>query len=592
MTPSLPGSAGGTQATSGGPDRGERTADGRAPYTAEPPPQEQAGILEELGFAAARTAARARIRARRRAAEHGGRGHYAPEPGPPAGTTVALGEGAPDWARPVLSVATTPSAILRPDRGPDGEIVDFTLVAGNAVGTESWVRDPAALLDRPLSESNPGIRTGGLYDFYADVLAVGEPRSFENVDYLDTVDRRSVVVRVHGTASPYGGMLLVAWEAQRPSELSERVQRSSRMGWAEWDLLNGEVYASAGLRELLGLPDASERVPAEATELARLLDPRDLVDFSRQVRGLLQGEEVSESAVTVHVGGEERTLRWLGQPGGAQAGGPPESLLFTVRDITEQHREQQELRRVREAAHRLRQEAAAERKVSETLRRALTPRLPGTTAPGLSVAAGYLPWDRRVGGDWYKCRSLPDGRLLVAIGDASGHGVDAASRAVQQRAALAGLAYSEGDAAQLAAHLGEVVYHDGIDTTATAALGHLDPAERTFRWSSAGHPAPVLVRNGSAEPLDAPLGVLLGVDTLAGYAVDTVQLQAGDLLLLYTDGMVERRGEDPDVGVRYLLDAAASQQWSDAHAAVETLMGALVGPWTDDDATVLALHFR
>ncbi|WP_033195897.1 hypothetical protein, partial [Streptomyces xiaopingdaonensis] len=75
MTPSLPGSPDGMQATAGGSDRGERAPESRAPYTAAPPPREPAGILDELGFAAARTAARARLQARRRAAEHGGRGH-------------------------------------------------------------------------------------------------------------------------------------------------------------------------------------------------------------------------------------------------------------------------------------------------------------------------------------------------------------------------------------------------------------------------------------------------------------------------------------------------------------------------------------
>lgn len=58
------------------------------------------------------------------------------------------------------------------------------------------------------------------------------------------------------------------------------------------------------------------------------------------------------------------------------------------------------------------------------------------------MSAAYVPSDSGVGGDWYKCRELPDGRVLLAVGDASGHGVDAASRAVQQRSALAGLAYT------------------------------------------------------------------------------------------------------------------------------------------------------
>ncbi|MDJ1134385.1 PP2C family protein-serine/threonine phosphatase [Streptomyces iconiensis] len=328
-------------------------------------------------------------------------------------------------------------------------------------------------------------------------------------------------------------------------------------------------------------------IGADMRTIARMIDPADLPHFEADMERLLAGEEIADHEMTLHVKGEERRVRWMGhaRPTGSDT---PESVLFAARDITEQERR---LRSALSDAERLRQEAAAERRVSEILRKALTPPLPAFTPPWLSVGAAYVPSDSGIGGDWYKCRELPDGRVLVAVGDASGHGVDAASRAVQQRSALAGLAYTDGDPGQLTRELGEVVHSGDLDTTATAVVGHLDPRTRLFRWASAGHPSPILVRDGVPYVLDAEHGLLLGVMPEASYPVNTTQLAPGDLLLLYTDGVVERRGHDLDTGVHALLEAVVRcASGADARAATDCLMSTLLGPGAEDDATILGLH--
>lgn len=98
-----------------------------------------------------------------------------------------------------------------------------------------------------------------------------------------------------------------------------------------------------------------------------------------------------------------------------------------------------------------------------------------------------------------------------------------------------------------------------LDATVQPALGsavccRYRPATRTLSWAQAGHPAPLLFRNGTGRPLDAPDGVLLGATSGAAYEQAEVTLDAGDLLMLYTDGLVPRRSRDE--AVHRLLDLA------------------------------------
>ncbi|MFE3283549.1 PP2C family protein-serine/threonine phosphatase [Streptomyces sp. NPDC059233] len=209
----------------------------------------------------------------------------------------------------------------------------------------------------------------------------------------------------------------------------------------------------------------------------------------------------------------------------------------------------------------------------------------------LSFAAAYLPAESAVGGDWYKCRLLPDGRILLAIGDACGHGLGAVARMAQQRHALAGLAHAPGThAGQLATWLDELLCADPAAETATGIIGHLD-ARRHYRWACAGHPAPLLLRDGRASALDTDhRGPLFGLLPGHEYATSTLALRPGDLLLLYTDGMVERRGEDITDGVDALRSELLSCDGLDAQAALDRIMAAYTPEDHEDDTCLVALR--
>jgi serine phosphatase RsbU (regulator of sigma subunit) len=132
--------------------------------------------------------------------------------------------------------------------------------------------------------------------------------------------------------------------------------------------------------------------------------------------------------------------------------------------------------------------------------------------PGLRAVVRYLPASRasRVGGDWYITAEMPDGNVLVAIGDVGGHGLEAAAGMARLRGALAGLAITGASPDQLVGWLNVLVRHVAPEHTASVIAGYFDPGSRVLSWAQAGHPPPVLVRGSWARPLGSPEGILLG----------------------------------------------------------------------------------
>ncbi|MER5252680.1 PP2C family protein-serine/threonine phosphatase [Streptomyces sp. NPDC002855] len=142
---------------------------------------------------------------------------------------------------------------------------------------------------------------------------------------------------------------------------------------------------------------------------------------------------------------------------------------------------------------------------------------------------------------------------------------------------------------------------DGIESTATAIIARFHPERDLLRWTCAGHPRPVLVRAGEVTQLPEPeggpgppLGVLPGTD----YTAAAVSLEIGDIVLLYTDGLTERRDRDPDEDTRRFLTAArqcfAQQPPGAGHDGLDDyarrLAAHLDGSHRTDDATLLALR--
>ncbi len=229
--------------------------------------------------------------------------------------------------------------------------------------------------------------------------------------------------------------------------------------------------------------------------------------------------------------------------------------------------------------------------IADTMQQALLPReLP--VVHGVETAANYVPAEAgsTAGGDWYDVIPLSAGRVGLAIGDVGGHGLDAASVMGQLRMAVRALAlegHRPGDVVARADRVLKVVAPDEI---ATMLYVEVDPDVGDAVMVSAGHPPPIAVTGRGArylEPLVGPPIGILGVDR---YEERTVRLEQAETLVLYTDGLTDRRDVSLEEAKERLLDAAGS----DPEGSIQDLCGrlaALAPAPAADDVAILAMRF-
>jgi hypothetical protein len=191
--------------------------------------------------------------------------------------------------------------------------------------------------------------------------------------------------------------------------------------------------------------------------------------------------------------------------------------------------------------------------------------------PVVRLGAHYMPAETRygVGGDWYDAVPLPGDRILLFVGDVAGHGLTAAITMGQMRSAARALAPTHGPASLLEA-LDRFTGSTLQGALATAAGAIIDPAERTVRYCLAGHP-PLLLRgpDGVVTALEEARRPLLGMDT-GPRSEQVVTFAPGSFLVLFTDGLVERRGETFDDGLGRLVLALAAADTTDPASLCQT----------------------
>ena len=232
-----------------------------------------------------------------------------------------------------------------------------------------------------------------------------------------------------------------------------------------------------------------------------------------------------------------------------------------------------------------------ERSVAETLQRSLIPkRLPWLE--GAALGARYLPagTGMEVGGDWYDAVELPHGRLGLAIGDVVGHGVESAAAMGQVRSALRAYALDGEGPGGVLERLNRLVLALGEGEMTTLVYLVFDRADSSVRFAVAGHVPPLLVAaDGRARFLEGGRSLPLGVVAGAVYEEAEVTLEPGATVLLYTDGLVERRDASLDDGLARLVEAAGEARGS-VEALLDHLLDVLVGGEdADDDVALLAL---
>ncbi|OJF14167.1 hypothetical protein BG844_11215 [Couchioplanes caeruleus subsp. caeruleus] len=483
--------------------------------------------------------------------------------------------------------------VLVPMHDDAGLLVDYRLVAVSRTLVDLSGNTGSRLIGRRVSETYPTIVGGPVWQAWADVLADGRQRRVGPFPYVHSDDGKSSEHLLSARVHPCGTGLLNSWvrfdEQTRLAERIAQTERLGNLGWGEWDLVTDATVWSDELYRIYERDPADGPLPREESEALGLPEDEPLRRQAAEAFG--RGETVDLTART-RINGKVKHLRAV-IDAVRDIDGRPVKIYGIIQDVTARETSRLKLAEVQEELRTQQQNLLAEHRLAARLQHIVLPIPDGPIElHGLRAAVRYLPAEQasRVGGDWYHAAAAGDGSIVLAVGDVAGHGLQAAATMAQLRHALAALAVTTtSDPADLLTHLNRLLYAADAET-GTAAIARFDPATQDLAWARAGHPAPLLARAGTVTELSDRPGPLLGAILGAAYATSTTRLDLGDVLLLYTDGLVEHRSRTLDEGLAPVLTVLGRVTAEPGPPSLEALLGALRRANPDDDTCILAAH--
>ncbi|QFZ19516.1 SpoIIE family protein phosphatase [Saccharothrix syringae] len=260
----------------------------------------------------------------------------------------------------------------------------------------------------------------------------------------------------------------------------------------------------------------------------------------------------------------------------------PTGVQAVGRDVTERQRAEAERELLRQREH----------EIAEALQRSLLPReLPALDR--LATAARYLPaaHHTRIGGDWYEVIALGGTRVALAVGDVVGKGPEAAAVMGQLRTALEGFLLDGHSPAAALERLDAFAARVGGAAGSSCACLTLDWATGVLAWAAAGHPPPLVVAATGTHFLTGENGPVLGVAGRRPYRTHDRRLAPGTSVVLYTDGLVERRGASIDAGLERLADTARDLHGLAPDALVTAITGELSAAEREDDVAIVVARY-
>ncbi|TKG72966.1 SpoIIE family protein phosphatase [Prauserella endophytica] len=480
--------------------------------------------------------------------------------------------------------------LVQPLPGVRGEPVDFEITHVAAGFTDPAGRTHRQLAGLSLVRAYPMLAAYGIVDRAAEVLRTGVPCRLERIPSSATGEAAGaaeVTVRI----VPFLDGLLVDWrpgtDADQLASLLSDIQRLGGLGGWEHSLVTGETTWTDQTFVLFGIARSEGAVGW--TDLIAKVHPEDTPIVEHFQATLLHRRPVTATFRLIRPEGTVRQVRAHGEPIVADNG-----ALVAVRgiyqDLSAQYHSQVALAATQDRLADTEQRARQQYRIVRELQHAIMPVAAGPVhVAGLDIAVRYRPAESEhaVGGDWYDVVALPGDQALLVIGDVAGHGIDAAQGMVALRNALRGLACTGAGPGQLLAWLNATTFTNGR-INGTVLCGLYDPAARRLRWARAGHLPPVLVRDGGADVLAEPHGMMLGADPDAAFEETTTVLREGDTLVLYTDGLIERRGVLLDESLDRLARVAAEGD-SDVERFSDRLLGHATAD-TDDDTCLIVIR--
>jgi PAS domain S-box-containing protein len=476
-----------------------------------------------------------------------------------------------------------------------GAVVDFRVTYANRASVDIMGRRVRDCIGSNFLELWPNMAGTRVFDALLRTAETRVPSSLEGVSFVADFDGKRLVEVLDIYTMWMEHELLVTGRVvtervrreeyirEQQRELEE-AQRVARLGSWYWDVRTNAVTWSRELYRIYGIPEdtilhaldslvtmSGQTTPASALGYAlEAVASNEALSFEQRV----QRGDGDERIVEVRVEGviDEGTGMLRGMRG-------------TTQDITELRLAQQSLDATTERL-------AHESTVVEVLQRSLVPMsipsVRGTTIAGRYTSAA--PENLIVGGDWYDVFAFGDGSVGLTIGDVGGHGLPAVQTMVQLRSALRMAVVVTGEPHHAIDQLEAFVDETLPGAYATAIVCVYEPSTGRLRWSRAGHLPFALRRRGGwvEQPLDAgrpPVGTLRRESPVA-----EVTLNDGDAVLMFTDGLVERRHESIDVGL-FRLASALAPVTGPADELCDAAAHACIGSAAaKDDVCLLALQ--
>jgi PAS domain S-box-containing protein len=361
---------------------------------------------------------------------------------------------------------------------------------------------------------------------------------------------------------------------QSQRQLAE-AQRIAHVGSWEWDPVTNEVTWSDEMYVIHGY--APQQFPVTYGKATERIVPEDIERIQKNLDRAFKDRlsEVPEIEYRiVRPDGEERVLLGSGKLLLGPEGNPVR-MIGIVQDITERTRYERE------------------HEIAKTLQQALLPKeLPEVEPVELAVRYIARGAGVEVGGDWYDALELPNGHLAMMVGDVSGRGLQAGAVMGQLRMAARAYALESHDPVTVLERIDELLQQVDPFQMATLIYVIFDPVAFEIHFVSAGHPPPLILSpDGSASFVDHPPSVPLGVAWQVRRPEIVASVEPGATLILYTDGLVERRGESIEDGLSKLKGAAEAAP-EGVDPLLDHLIDSLVDEVAEDDVALLAVSFR
>jgi PAS domain-containing protein len=509
--------------------------------------------------------------------------------------------------------------VVQAIRDDAGQVTDFSISHVSPGFCDPAGRARADLARLTLLEAYPASVAGsGLFARAMRVLAGGAPQHVPG-PLRESLASGLGVTEAESGQVPLAGLRVVrffdgvifswhrdspAGSAVRRAELLDHAQRLGRLGGWEEDLVTGIVRWTDSAFDLFGLvPRPGAEIPlADLHSYVMAADKPVVKRFSQTLTE--QREALTVTFRVIHPDDHAiRQIRVFAEPVVDPAGAVV-GLRGAFQDVSAHYHTQVALAATRDQLADSEQRVAEEHLLALRLQQAIMP--PDEhpiEAAGIDVAVRYRPVGEGhlVGGDWYDTLVLPGQDVLLVVGDVAGHGIDAVTGMVAARNSLRGLAITGAGPAELLRMLNGVMCNLTSGVVGTVVCGLYNPETHVLRWARAGHLPPVLVRGETAAELPLPGGVLLGMDPDAEYEEATLSLRPGDTLLLFTDGLIERRGESiVDVLEEFVAavtprapggSGEPGEAGLSAAAQADRILASAVSD-TGDDACLVAVRIR